>query len=230
MVADGPVLNKGQTSPKARPLEFRSRAMALLAATNSLPSYREWIARSQSESDEKQKTQSETTRERQTEVARRRTDALDARWKELADEGQYEKALAWAEDRGFGRLCRRLGAASLLRLAEVARFAGRVDRAEEALLVLRERFPKRRESAFAAYTLGRAAFDQKGAYDEARKWFEVYLRQQPSGPLAREALGRLMEAQHRQGREQEAKNTARRYIDRYSDGPHADIAARLLAE
>lgn len=234
VIVDGPVLDKGQTVRKGQTLRVSvTRPMALLADASSLPSYREWARHLNAEAEPEagRATESDSTHEvTHTSTTRGRADTLDGRWKELADEGHYEEALAAAEGRGFRHLCRRLGAASLLRLAEVARFAGRVDRAEQALLLLRERFPKRRESAIAAYTLGRAAFDQKGAYAEAGKWFETYLRQQPSGPLAREALGRLIEAQDRQGRHDKAKQTARRYLERYPDGPHTDIASRLIAQ
>jgi TolA-binding protein len=231
---DGPVLDKGRTVRKGQTLRVSvTRPMALLAEATSLPSYREWVTGLKAETAPKEsgETESDSSHETaQTSATPGRADTLDARWKELADEGHYEDALAAAEGRGFRHLCQRLGAASLLRLAEVARFAGRIDRAEQALVLLRERFPKRRESAIAAYTLGRAAFDQKGAYAEAGKWFETYLSQQPSGPLAREALGRLIEAQDRQGRHDKAKQTARRYLERYPDGPHTDIAARLIAK
>jgi transmembrane sensor len=231
VLVDGPVLDKGRAVGKGQTLRVSvPKAMALLADSRSIPPYRDWIAPLNPVSDEPSDTEGDHREQPQTSVSRTRADTLDARWKELADDGRYEDALAAAEKRGFHRLCRQLGAASLLRLAEVARFAGRVDRAEQALWLLRERFPKRRESAIAAYTLGRSAFDQKGSYGEAAKWFEAYLRQQPSGPLAREALGRLMEAQQRQGRNDSAKQTARRYLDRYPDGPHADIAARLIVK
>lgn len=231
IIAEGPVLNQGQTVGRGQTLRVSlPRAMALLASTNALPSYRDWVASMRSDANKDRDNESKFTSEAQTESRRKRANGSDVRWMELAEQGHYEAALGAAEERGFHRLCRSLGVASLVRLAEVARFAGRVDRTEEALLVLRKRFPKHRESAIAAYTLGLAAFDQKRDYHEAEKWFEVYLRQQPSGPLAREALGRLMEAQYRLGRKPNAKHTARRYLDQYSDGPHADIAARLIDE
>jgi ferric-dicitrate binding protein FerR (iron transport regulator) len=233
VTVDGPVLDQGRNVRKGQTLRVSvTRSMALLAETSSMVASRDWPTPSAEQPrDDRQESASNDASNGVSEnrpVAR--TDASDARWKELAEEGRYEEALAAAENRGFTRLCNRLGPASLLRLAEVARFAGRLDRTEQALRQVRERFSKRREAAIAAYTLGRAAFDQKGSYGEAEKWFEVYLREQPSGALAREALGRLMEAQSHQGRHDRAKQTARRYLDRFPNGPHTDIAARLVAE
>ncbi len=151
-------------------------------------------------------------------------------WKALAEEGRYEEALRAAEAVGFATLCKRLGPADLLRLAEAARFAGRAARAEQALVMLRERFARSRHAAIAAYTLGRTAFDQQAAYGKAARWFETYIEEQPSGPLAREALGRLMEARQRAGLKQKARAAASDYLRRYPQGPHADIAARLAGQ
>jgi transmembrane sensor len=152
------------------------------------------------------------------------------RWAALADEGRYEEALQAADAEGFTPLCEKLGPADLLRLAEVARFAGRPGRAEQALVSLRQRFARGRHAAIAAYTLGRTAFDQQAEYGKAARWFETYIEEQPAGPLAREALGRLMEARQRAGQEEKARSAARDYLRRYPGGPHADIAARLAGE
>jgi TolA-binding protein len=158
-----------------------------------------------------------------------RTEGGDG-WKKLAEEGRYEEAVQAAEAVGFPALCGKLGPADLLRLAEVARFAGRPARAEQALVALRKRYARGRHAAIAAYTLGRTAFDQQAEYGKAARWFEVYIEEQPAGPLAREALGRLMEARQRAGLKEQARSAAREYLQRYPRGPHADIASRLTAE
>lgn len=151
-------------------------------------------------------------------------------FRELNAEGKYDEALRAAESDGFDRTCDRLGAADLMALADAARFAGKPARATEALRALRRRFPGDARAATAAFLLGRAAFDQRGAYAEAAQLFSTYLAEQPGGSLAREALGRLFESQRRSGDLPSARTTAQRYLDAYPTGPHAEQAQSLLAQ
>ncbi len=149
--------------------------------------------------------------------------------RDLSAQGKYEEALRGAESDGFASTCDRLGPADLMALADAARFAGKPARATEALRALRRRFPGDPRAATAAFLLGRAAFDQRGAYGEAATWFTAYLAEQPGGSLAREALGRLFECQQRTGALEAARATAQRYLDTYPTGPHAEQAKSLLA-
>jgi TolA-binding protein len=71
------------------------------------------------------------------------------------------------------------------------------------------------------------AFDQRGDYPSAARWFWTYLGEEPGGSLASDALGRLMEAQSRSGNQAAAKATARRYLEAYPNGLHQDVASRL---
>lgn len=151
-------------------------------------------------------------------------------WKVYADQGKYKKALDSLSKGQFEALCNNLEAEDLLRLAEVARFAGNVDYGKKALLSLRSRFPRRREAYTAAYTLGRTLFDQQSNYLQAAHWFEVYIKEHPSGPLANESLGRLMEAQQKAGLISKARRTAQRYLEKYPRGAHSDIAKELTSQ
>jgi outer membrane protein assembly factor BamD (BamD/ComL family) len=54
------------------------------------------------------------------------------------------------------------------------------------------------------------------------------LREQPSGSLAPEAHGRLLEALQRSGDSAAARSAASDYLARYPAGPHAEFAKRLL--
>ena len=63
---------------------------------------------------------------------------------------------------------------------------------------------------------------------QAADWFSTYLREQPSGALAREALGRLIEAYQAAGDRVSARATAERYLKSYPDGPHATLARQAL--
>lgn len=112
---------------------------------------------------------------------------------------------------------------SLLELAAAARLAGRPAEERAALLACRKRAPGQPPAAQAAYLLGRAS---SGA--EAARWFEIYLREQPSGLLAREASGRLIESHAAAGNASAAAQAASRYLAAYPDGPHASMARRRL--
>jgi transmembrane sensor len=152
------------------------------------------------------------------------------RWRDLAASGKYEEALHFAEEEGFTDLCERASAGDLLALADAARFAGKPARATEALTALRRRFGGSGQAATAAFLLGRMAFDSRGAHAEAARWFSAYLAEQPGGALAREAEGRLIECREKMGDLAGAREAARRYLDAYPGGPHADKAKSLLVE
>jgi TolA-binding protein len=107
---------------------------------------------------------------------------------------------------------------------------GRIDRAVEAYRAVRRRFSGHERSAVAAFALGRVAFDQRGDYADAARWFRVYLAEQPGGRLQRDALGRLVESLGRGGDSREAAQEARRYLERYPTGPHAEMARRLISK
>jgi transmembrane sensor len=150
-------------------------------------------------------------------------------FRDLNAQGKYEEAVRAAESEGFASTCDRLGPADLMALADAARFAGKPARAADALRALRRHFPGDPRAATAAFLLGRAAFDQRGAHGEAATWFTTYLAEQPRGSLAGEALGRLFECQQRTGDLASARATAQRYLDAYPTGPNAEQAKSLLA-
>jgi hypothetical protein len=150
-------------------------------------------------------------------------------WRALASDGRYAEALATAESLGFETECVRASAADLLTLGGVARLAHSPLRANHAYLALRRRFKNDPRAPLAAFNLARVAFDQVGDYAGAARWFQTYLREQPSGPLAEEASGRLMEALQRGDDAEGARRIAERYIVQYPDGSHADFAKRLLS-
>lgn len=149
---------------------------------------------------------------------------VEPSWRELAAQARHRDALIAAEHEGFPALCERLSARELLNLADSARLAGNPARASEALRRLRERFPGSAEAAFAAYSLGTVSYRSP---ERAAHWFSTYLSEAPSGPLAREALGRLMEAELQRGNRGQAVELSRRYLARYPGGPHADVARRI---
>lgn len=149
-------------------------------------------------------------------------------WFSLAKAGKHQEAYAAVRREGFEAECSRANAEALTMLADVARHARAPRQAEHALLALRRRFPGSAEAGLAAFSLGRLEFDEFRAHSAAAGWFRTYLKERPGGAMAREALGRLMEAAHRAGDRASAEETARRYLRDYPSGPHAELASRLV--
>src|SRR5262249_29419737 len=112
---------------------------------------------------------------------------------------------------------------------DAARLGGSPGRAVQALSALRARFPGSAEAASAAFILGRIAQDQSRDSAGAAGWFSRYLAEQPGGPFAADALGRVVEAADKQGDEAGARRAAERYLAAYPNGPHAGYASRVLA-
>jgi hypothetical protein len=65
---------------------------------------------------------------------------------------------------------------------------------------------------------------------EAQRWFETYLTEDPDGPLAEEALGRLIDARKEAGARSGARDAATLYLSRHPDGVFADLARATLGE
>jgi TolA-binding protein len=99
-----------------------------------------------------------------------------------------------------------------------------------ALQALRQRFAGSSDAATAAFRLGRIAFEKHHAYGDAASWFDIYLREQPSGPLMGDAFGRLMEARQRSGDWAGARVEAQQYLRRFPQGPYASEAQGILSQ
>jgi len=156
------------------------------------------------------------------------TAARGPSWRELATGGRYVEALATV-GADFDALCIQSSAADVIVLGDVARLAGDAPRARSAYGQVRARFGGTREASIAAFSAGRMAA-QEGHGPEAARWFETYLREAADGSLAREALGRAMEAREREGEHGAAKAHAVRYLATYPEGPHAPLARKIGAE
>jgi len=151
-------------------------------------------------------------------------------WRDLLASGHLQEALRAAERADFDRICQTANAKDLLALADAARLFSHAARAVTALRTLRQRFPASAEAPTAAFALGRIAFEQKRAYPEAVRWFATYLREQPSGPLHGDCVGRLMEARLRAGDQNGARTDAEQYLRRFPEGPYASEARGILAK
>jgi ferric-dicitrate binding protein FerR (iron transport regulator) len=166
--------------------------------------------------------------ERPGAAAVRQAPAARSTWKRLAQTGRYADALAAAEEEGFAEICRGAPATDLLLLGNAARFAQQPERAERAFRAARARRGTSHESAVAAFELGRLSHDVGRRYRDSADWFALYLREEPAGALAHEAVGRRMEALHRAGDRQAARRAAEAYLGLYPDGPHQGLARQLL--
>jgi transmembrane sensor len=149
-------------------------------------------------------------------------------WRERIAAGRLTEGLRAAEQAGFARVCQEASLKELVALAGAARLSGRTARATEALRAIRQRFPQTMDASTAAFTLGRIAFEQRDAYEEAAYWFGTYLTEQPTGPLMGDSVGRLMEARQRAGDLAGARQDAERYLRRFPKGPYASEARAVL--
>jgi len=154
----------------------------------------------------------------------------EGRWQELIAKGRLREGLRAAERGDFDLVCQTATAKELLALAEAGRFFGPSKRAVAALGALRRRFPHLPDAGTAAFTLGRIALEKEGAYSQAANWFEIYLREQPNGPLMGDAFGRLMEARRRSGDSAAARSSAQQYLRRFPAGPYAAEARDILSK
>ncbi|HUJ63745.1 MAG TPA: FecR family protein [Kofleriaceae bacterium] len=146
-------------------------------------------------------------------------------WQDLAAGGDFHAALTAARA-GFDATCATASAGDVTALGDVARYAGDLAHAQQAYLAVRRRFPGP-DAAAATFALARMAFQ---APDDAQAihWLDTYLREDPDGALAREALGRLLEVYARIHDDAAARRTAQRYLDAYPSGPHAKLARSIL--
>lgn len=150
-------------------------------------------------------------------------------WRRLLASGSLLEGLHAADRAGFERVCQLATAKELLGLADAARLFGSYARAVAALRILRQRFPGTADAATAAFRLGLIAFDREQAYAEAGRWFEIYLRDMPSGPFMGDSFGRLMEARARAGDPAGARTVAQQYLHRFPEGPYASKARGILS-
>ncbi len=140
-------------------------------------------------------------------------------WRALAAKGRHREAIEAAEHAGFDGEIARASSSDLFLLADAARFAGRIDRAKQALVAARSRAGQRGRSAFL---LGKIAADQERDAASAARWFEACVADEPGGPLEEQALGRLVELRR-------DKDLAARYLARYPSGAYAPIARSITS-
>jgi transmembrane sensor len=145
-------------------------------------------------------------------------------WKKLAAAGKHREALEAAEQAGFETILATSPASVLLELADEARFAGSPTRARQALVRARELGARGR----SAFLLGKLYADVDRAPADAITWFQRYLEESPTGGLAEQALGRIVELEDRLGHRAAARQAAQSYLQRYPGGAHETLARRVV--
>jgi TolA-binding protein len=150
-------------------------------------------------------------------------------WQGFSRQGRFADAYALISGEGFDAAVSRATVPELSLLGDTARFAGKPADALSAYQALRSRASGTASAKQAAFSIARVHFDQRAAYAEAARWFRTYLAEQPQGPLAREAEGRLMESLSRAGDRVGARKVAEGYLARYPRGPHERVAKQLVA-
>jgi ferric-dicitrate binding protein FerR (iron transport regulator) len=150
-------------------------------------------------------------------------------WRALAASGKQREALAAAKARGLETVIGESSSSDLELLGDAARLGRDFETANRCYLAVRDKAPGSADAANAAFSLGKLDFDHRRLYAEAARWMEVYLAESGADAvLAREAQGRLIEAAHEAGDDRRANKAAERYLASYPNGPHAEIARRVL--
>lgn len=151
-------------------------------------------------------------------------------WKVLIQEGRYGEAMEAAERAGLDNLLAASSLADLWKLADAARYARDGKKAEKFLMTVRERFGGSKRAKIAAFLLGRVALELNKKPAEGITWLKTYLEEDPGGPLAEEALGRLINAYMKTGRKQQASKTAEIYLQKYENGTFSELAKSVLEQ
>jgi TolA-binding protein len=147
-------------------------------------------------------------------------------WGARVARGDFEGVLENAERRGMDKAMAESSAVDLAALADAARYARRQEVARRALMTERVRYPDSVQARDAPFFLGGLSEAQNS--NASLDWYDVYLRESPTGAYASQALGRKMMLVHRLRGIDGARPLATEYLARFPDGPYAPSARKLL--
>jgi len=151
-------------------------------------------------------------------------------WSKRVASGDFEGVLVAANTLGLEGCLKSCTLPDLSALADAARYRSQTGLARDCLLAIRARFSGNREGKAASFLLGRMAEGRGAAsHAEALRWFDLYLQEQPNGPLAAEALAhKMLLIQGAQGASA-ARPLAVDYLARFPGGSYEHLA-REIAE
>ena len=153
----------------------------------------------------------------------------DLAWGPARAEGDWNRILDLATQRGLDRTLAERSSEDLALLADAAYYLRRDDIAERALLAQRQRFPGSTRAKDAAFLLGRIVEAKVGGASAALDWYDRHLEEAPNGAYASEALGRKLTVLARLHGKVAARPVAAEYLRRYPGGSYAR-AARAYVE
>jgi hypothetical protein len=148
-------------------------------------------------------------------------------WAKSVAQGNFNTVLEEAEKRGVANTLATASLGELQALADAARYGRRTALARRVLLAERSRFPGSRAAVEAAFFLGRIVEDEGG---NAIEWYDRYLAESGNGSYASQALGRKMMLVYGRKGAAQTQNLAEDYLSRYSSGPYAAAAKKILEE
>ena len=147
-------------------------------------------------------------------------------WTHWLSQGKFAQVVADAERRGIDQVIARARPADMAALADAARYIKRYSLSRQVLLAMRSRFTATESANDASFFLGRLAEATSGA-EPALAWYDTYLRDAPRGLYAKEAMGREMRLRAA-GPPERTRRIARQYLERFPQGPEADLARALV--
>jgi transmembrane sensor len=151
-----------------------------------------------------------------------------ASWQELARNGEYRRAYALVQEAGMGAFGHDVG--DLLLWADVTRLVGHPDEAIAPLRRVLAEHAGDRRAPLAAFSLGRTLLRDLDEPLAAADAFRRAIELAPDGALAEDALAHEVEAWSRAGDTRQARERARRYMNRYPEGRWRVRVLRLGGE
>jgi hypothetical protein len=157
----------------------------------------------------------------------------DRGWDRSVAEGAFPTVVAEAESAGLDHVLASASVKDLTALSDAARYTHHARTAWRSLLTLRTRFPDAPQTRDAAFFLGGLAEGDgpqggRVAGQQALDWYNLYLRECPTGRFVGEAWGRKMILTQKQRGVQAARPLAEEYLRRFPSGPYVTAAGKLV--
>jgi ferric-dicitrate binding protein FerR (iron transport regulator) len=149
-------------------------------------------------------------------------------WASKLANGNAAEIVEDAERRGMNRVLETSSSEDIAALADAARFERRNALAKRALLTQRRRFPGSVRANEASFLLGRLDDASDGSGARSLRWYDLYLKEAPSGAFVSEALGRKMVVLERTGNHAAALRIALDYLLCFPEGTYAHAAKALV--